>query len=63
MEPATVSEMARHLGAVHLDTHHAPVFGILSAAGFLVVVGAMVLWRNAPRSRAADTGRTNSRAA
>ncbi len=117
VEPATVADMARHLGTVHLplylgaacvllatanaiehrtrrepagralvvallgaglstfaeawhavshlslDTHHAPIFGIVSSAGFLVVVGAMVLSRAAPRRRAVDADRTKSRAA
>ena len=49
-----------HLG---LDTHHAPVFGILSAAGSLTVVGAMVLSRERARSGAAGAGRTKRRAA
>jgi len=49
-----------HLG---LDTHHAPVFGIMSAAGFLVVVGAMVLSRERVRRRTAGAGRTRRRAA
>jgi hypothetical protein len=115
-EPATVSEMARHLATVHmplyvgaacvlattaialerrtrhapagvalpvalagaalsafaecwhaiahlgLDARHAPLFGILSVTGFLVVIGATAL-ANGPRQRRPAAARGNRRAA
>ena len=41
---------------LRLDTHSAPVAGILSAIGFLVVVISMSMFRGARRRRAAEPG-------
>jgi uncharacterized membrane protein YgdD (TMEM256/DUF423 family) len=45
------------LSHLRLDTHAAPVAGILSVIGFLVVVGAMVVDVRAAARRNADTAR------
>jgi cytochrome bd-type quinol oxidase subunit 2 len=37
-----------------LDTRHAPLFGILSVAGFLIVIGATAVSRGTRRRRPAD---------
>lgn len=45
------------LSHLRLDTHAAPVAGVLSVIGFLVVVGAMVVDVRAAARRNADTAR------